>query len=522
MAYSSERPGSGYADDSASQIELLLGGEDEGSLKRPKETVWTAQRCYRCLQNLLHDLILHQRRRFRCRNSSRTHTLWQSFRLLSYLVGGFILVSVVQAICHPSYQRPPEHYSRLHQKILSSTESGRANPDNEKIFIAANIIREDLIRGPWGASLLELVTLLGARNVFVSIYENDSGNATSEALMELQDKLPCNSSVVAGDHLRLSDLPKTTAPGGKKRIKRIAYLAEVRNRALRPLNSSYIPDSTEPSERGFRHTTEQFDRVLFLNDIYFSATDAAQLLFSTNAEKTGRPDYRAACAIDFTANVMFYDTFVVRDVEGYGMGLMFFPWFPAVGKSESRQDVLAEKDAVRVRSCWGGMVAFDAQIFQSKNSNNQSELAITFRHEPEPFWEAAECCLIFADTETRSPAGVYINPFIRVAYTENTWIWLGFFRRYERIFANLQWIVSKIGYPEYNPRRLHNPGQVVKEKVWVNGEDESQPGSFQMLERRAGAGGFCGQRRMFVMKEDINAANKKGEKNWEKLPVPFR
>ncbi|EFE32282.1 uncharacterized protein ARB_00804 [Trichophyton benhamiae CBS 112371] len=497
MAYSGpDEPASGYLDDSTSQIELLLGSEDDGrAFARLKEhgrrRAWTVQRCYRCLENLLRDLILHQRRRFRCRASSPAHTLWLLLKILIFLVGGFVLVSVVQAIFHPSYQQPPEHYAQLQRRILASSEPGRANQRNEKIFIAANIIREDLIRGAWGASLLELVELLGEDNVFVSVYENDSGKATSEALIELQDKLP-------------------------------SYLAEVRNRALRPLDATYTPTSAE-SEKGFRHATEKFDRVLFLNDVYFSATDAVQLLFSTNAEKTGHADYRAACAIDFTANVMFYDTFVVRDNEGYGMGLMFFPWFPVVGKSESRQDVLAEKDAVRVRSCWGGMASFDAQVFQ-KSSGNHSELALTFRHEPEPFWEAAECCLIFADMESTSlesnGAGVYVNPYIRVAYTENTWAWLGFFRRYERIFANLQWIVSKIGYPEYNPRRLHNPGQMVKEKVWVQGDDENQLGSFQMLERKAAVGGFCGQRRMFVMKDDINDANKKGEKNWEKIPVP--
>ncbi|EFR01032.1 hypothetical protein MGYG_04035 [Nannizzia gypsea CBS 118893] len=374
MAYSSGEPASGYLDDSTSQIELLLGSDDDGTalvrLKEPgRRRAWTARRCYCCLKNLLRDLILHQRRRFRYRNASWTHTIWLVFRVLSFFIGGFILVSAVQAIFHPSYQRPPAHYAQLQRRILGSSEPGRANPGKEKIFIAANIIREDLIRGAWGDSLLELIALLGEDNVFVSIYENDSGRASKRINPK---NLQGNSSVVAGDHLRFSDLPTTTAPGGKQRIKRIAYLAEVRNRALRPL-------------------------------------DATTTHHPLNME---------------TASLQ------------------------------------------------------------------------------------------------SSGAGVYINPFIRVAYTENTWIWLNFFRRYERIFANLQWIVSRIGYPEYNPRRLHKTGQMVREKVWVQGDDENQAGSFQMLERKAAAGGFCGQRRMFVMKDDINDANKKGERNWEKIPVP--
>ena len=41
------------------------------------------------------------------------------------------------------------------------------------MFIAANIVDEELIRGPWGSRVVELVELLGRENVFLSIYEND-------------------------------------------------------------------------------------------------------------------------------------------------------------------------------------------------------------------------------------------------------------------------------------------------------------------------------------------------------------
>lgn len=267
-----------------------------------------------------------------------------------------------------------------------------------------------------------------------------------------------------------------------------------------------------------------FDRVLYLNDIFFSAVDAAQLLFSTNKGK-----YRAACAIDFVSNVMFYDSFVVRDTEGYGMGLTSFPWFAPTGSAQSRNAVLAGKDAVPVRSCWGGMASFNAELFQGTRSSNSSAPMLRFRHEPEPFWEAAECCLVFADMEesfgepdVARGTGVFVNPFIRVAYTQHTWDWLPFFRRYERIFRNLQYIVSKIGYPEYNPRRLDRPGQLVKHNVWNNREaaGPGMGGSFQTVERAAAPGGFCGQRRMFLMKRDLASANRRGEKNWEKVFVP--
>jgi hypothetical protein len=77
---------------------------------------------------------------------------------------------------------------------MSTSGHGRGNIHNQKVYIAANIISEDLIRGQWGNSLRELVDLLGDDNVFDSIYENDSGKGTQAALRTLQQSLRCTSS----------------------------------------------------------------------------------------------------------------------------------------------------------------------------------------------------------------------------------------------------------------------------------------------------------------------------------------
>lgn len=116
-------------------------------------------------------------------------------KLAIYLLGAiasFITVSVINAIFNPSYANPPPRYKILEQRVTSSTASGRGNVNNEKIFLAANIINEELIRGPWGSSVLELINIVGEENVFVSIYENDSGNGTRDALEAFQRKLPCS------------------------------------------------------------------------------------------------------------------------------------------------------------------------------------------------------------------------------------------------------------------------------------------------------------------------------------------
>jgi Cryptococcal mannosyltransferase 1 len=199
-----------------------------------------------------------------------------------------------------------------------------------------------------------------------------------------------NASLVS-EHLPLEDIPRVTIPSGDRRIKRIAFLAEVRNRALRPLE--------DPNVR--------FDKLLFINDVMFDPIEAVQLLFSTNIDVHGRTQYGAVCAVDFINAFKFYDYFAARDFEGYEMGMQFFPWFANVGDARSRKDVLAQKDAVRVRSCWGGMTAFEASWFQKtpadKSSNGNTPktsvasiptLPLRFRYEEDPFWEASEVCIL--------------------------------------------------------------------------------------------------------------------------------
>ncbi len=383
-------------------------------------------------------------------------------------------------------------------------------------------------------------------------------------------------SSLVSEHLPLEDIPTITLPTGKQRVKRVAYLAEVRNRALRPLDATWARSFNE-------HTTTdtQFDKLLFLNDVVFSPLDAAQLLFSTNFDyQNGRTRYRAACSVDFINAFKFYDTYATRDLGGYGVGVPFFPWFSDAGKAESRQDVLDGKDAVRVRSCWGGMVAFEAKWFQQArveepavenpnmdeeddeaapsyealaNSDDDRNLnwhwndsflvppmtsrsdlePIRFRSEEDLYWDASECCLINADLQTpRDPSntskdtGIYMNPYVRVAYDARSFGWLGFTRRFERLYSLPHTAINHlVGLPWYNPRRTEEEGDLVEEKVWVQddpdsdsnaGKDKKVKGSYQTLKRTAGRGGFCGTRKLQVLREN----RKEGEKMWEPLPVP--
>lgn len=279
-------------------------------------------------------------------------------RWLPAALGIFLLFLTGNAIFNASYSNPPPY------TILP-----------EKVYIAANIIDEDLIRGRWGDAIVDLVTLLGPQRAFVSIY-----GGPKDALQELEvklDRLGVQSSLVAEEDepIILGELPRVTLPSGETRLKRIRWLAEVRNRALESLAAS----------------PTNFDKILFINDVIFSAQDAARLLFGTRmVESAGgvkRTDYRAACALDFSNPFKYYDTFATRDLEGYALGVPFYPWFTSAGRGESRRDVLDGKNEVRVKSCWGGMVAFEAKWFIKSDPLDYEDAASTDFEDEKPVEE---------------------------------------------------------------------------------------------------------------------------------------
>ena len=403
--------------------------------------------------------------------------------------------------------------------------------------------------------------MIGKDRLFVAIY-----GGPSDALKELEAMLPCEHSVVSQEEepIPLSEIPYTKLPNGESRIKRIAYLAEVRNRALAPLDT----------------LTKKYDRVLFINDIIFSPMDAARLLWGTNLNEAGKAEYKAVCGTDFVRSWKFYDTFATRDLEGFSIGVPIFPWFAGAGDATSRKDVLAGKDAVRVKSCWGGMVAFDGRYLQQtlkSSSSSVSEeppridavgpptLPLRFRSEPEPFVDSSECCLIHSDIialpsfPSLSAAagrdswgeGIFMNPHVRVAYDTKSYSHIWIAKRFERLLALPQGIINKLAHmPVFNPRRGEIEGQIIQDRLWVSSEigmdehvvpdfgdaDKTWQGSnvakrdtmgigkdkefwdgeghYVDYERMARRGGYCGVRQLLVLKEAHLAD---GEGNWDNL-----
>ena len=429
------------------------------------------------------------------------------FRLCLYsLVVVIVILALVTltALFRPSYTDPPAHYRFLRERIEKSEDYGRANPEHQKIFIAASIYDEGghLLGGSWGESVLQLIDMLGNRNVYLSIYENTAGEKAQTAQFIFERRVQCPHTLILEDPPNLDELSHITLPDGSKRTKRITYLAEARNRALEPLDDN--PDV-------------KYDKLLYLNDVTFDPIAAAQLLMSTNLGEHGHTAYRAACAIDFINPFKFYDTYATRDLEGYSMGVPFFPWFTNAGHGYSRADVLAGKDAVRVKSCWGGMVAFDAKPFQT-------DPPLRFRATEDTYWDASECCLVHADIlkdatfeDDGNYMGVYLNPYVRVAYDNSTLAWLPTIQRFERLFSLPHSLVNYIaGMPWFNPRRLEEAGTTVAHTVWISDPTLERGGSFQPESREARGDGYCGIRMLQVMKD----TPREGEKNWETLSAP--
>ncbi|KAH0542536.1 hypothetical protein FGG08_003041 [Glutinoglossum americanum] len=421
--------------------------------------------------------------------------MWTGPLLLVLFVGLFM----------PSYVKYPEWYR---DDIRGDQTEGLGNPGNEKIFIAANIINEDLIRGRWGMAVKYLIHLLGSQNCFLSVYENDSGLGTKEALREFRDSISSNASIVSTT-LPLSYIPTINPPFiGHAVTKRITYLATVRNLALLPLTYALTPFySPTPISPGAEKTSLEnpdfhevpfkptgYSKVLFLNDVVFSPQEAIHLLFDTN-----RGDYAAACALDFINPIKYYDTFALRDTEGNGIGLPFYPFFTF---GESRSAVLAGRESIPVKSCWGGMVAFDATYFTRHEDTLQPP--VRFRSEMEDAWDASECCLIHADIA--DPSRTFLNPYIRTSYDYGTFRLLGFARRIEKAWTYphrfLSWIV---GMPWANLRR----GEKEGERYWT------VDSSGKKVERIAKKGGFCGIRRLQVIEE-----GKGGARKWRKWKLP--
>lgn len=300
---------------------------------------------------------------------------------------------------------------RIHRRLVaheSFAQHRRAHTPSrapERVYIASMHFNNGrILRSHWNEAVLRLADVLGRQNVYVSVYESGSWDDSKDALRELAAELRRHgvphrvetSDVTHRDEMNRPDDSRrdgwVDTPRGRRELRRIPYLARLRNRTLR--------DMLELHAAGV-----VFDKVLFLNDVVFTADDVLQLM------DTNGGDYAAACSLDFADPPRYYDTFALRDVDGKAHVMQTWPYF---GARASRNALVNNMDAVPVASCWNGIVVMPAEPFVSPTRLRFRGVADSLaRHH----LEGSECCLIHADNPLSRTLGVYVNPRVRVGYS---------------------------------------------------------------------------------------------------------
>ncbi|PNH02419.1 Alpha-1,3-mannosyltransferase CMT1 [Tetrabaena socialis] len=303
-----------------------------------------------------------------------------------------------------------------------------------KCIIVANLYNSAEVLPNMITQLVRLATLLGPANMLVSIYESGSRDATAEWLRLLRGVLgalsvPC--IVTAGGNL--------TRRAGQDRI---AFLASVRQAAV---------DQVLAACGGLAEGFCSADRIVYLNDVFFEATDvvrllqyrdahvacgldfepilaehpapeqrrfmalhlqqvwrvpgplAARLAALTPAFRLWQKAYRRSVSLLRLLPLSFYDEWVARDVAG---GRFVRP-FPYTSHGPTAQ---------RIRSglpfaaycCWNGLAALAGAPLLSGR--------VAFRAHRDGECGTSECSLLCDDLHRLGHTRVVVDPGVRVAY----------------------------------------------------------------------------------------------------------
>ncbi|KAJ2967950.1 hypothetical protein NQ176_g9417 [Zarea fungicola] len=354
------------------------------------------------------------------------------------------------------------HHNLAREREYVPRKTGRAK---ERIYIAGmHFNNGDILRSHWNAAR-ERERELGRQQ----------RPAAGPGAPAREPRVPHRvdiSEVTHKDEIEKGDKDQAgwiETPRGKKELRRIPYLAKLRNKTLQDLIDLYKKGVT-------------FDKVLFLNDVVFTTDDIVTLMDTNDGA------YAAACSLDFSKPPLYYDTFALRDAEGSSHIMQTWPYFKARG---SRSPLVHNQDAVPVRSCWNGIVVMPADPFVSPTKLRFRGISdsLALQH-----LEGSECCLIHADNPLSQTLGVYINPRVRVGYnppayeathSPSSWVtateifiglWKNRLKRWTRISFE-GWVVqSRVAEWQKQDMSNHEPGvfclinemQVLVENGWAH------------------------------------------------------
>ncbi|OMJ71149.1 hypothetical protein SteCoe_30715 [Stentor coeruleus] len=293
-----------------------------------------------------------------------------------------VILSIITFLCCYLYTQPSHNLLDLDQDY--------------NFFIAANFYNSESSLQYSLPELKKVISMLNrGDNIFISFAENGSKDNTFMILQDFLNNtnvrynlLHCNESGILNWKMRTILGEKHTLKAVKNLpALRYARMAMLRNLALKPLYNN-------PFTNGLPI------KVLFLNDIYFTATDLLNLI------STRKGNYDIACGLDFY--YQFYDILVSRDIKGHWFS-GFYPFFHDLKSREN----LTSSLPIKVQSCWNGMVSMNAEGFLNKS--------IMFRGREYNYKDTCECvqseCLLICVDFIRAGLDqIYINPNVRVSY----------------------------------------------------------------------------------------------------------
>lgn len=198
--------------------------------------------------------------------------------LLALLLVLFLVDALFLLHARPRTRRIPPHHDRHHD---ITTDHG-SNNNNGSVFVVSVHRNTGDILPEWSAAALALVDYLGRDRVYFSALESGSQDDTKEKLVALRDQLlardvPNTVTLGMTVYEQLDEMWARPDPAGPRPpgwiwnpedklydLRRIAYLAKERNRAMKPMY--------ELERQGLK-----FDKILWINDVVFNVSPSALL-----------------------------------------------------------------------------------------------------------------------------------------------------------------------------------------------------------------------------------------------------
>ncbi|KAJ3300705.1 capsular associated protein [Borealophlyctis nickersoniae] len=267
-----------------------------------------------------------------------------------------------------------------------------------RIYLAMNVHNNEAVLPEVMAQVVRLAGMLGGPDhIFVSVYENGSRDRTRSLLRQWEAAL----AALGIEHSIVGEVAMAS-----RQENRILKLARVRNTALAPL----LQGGGRIMGKDGR-MTPPFDRIAFMNDVYWCAEDVMEMLHQSlkqDADITCGLDYNwADGAKERGEDPVFYDIWIARNMDG----VMWTngPWnnFTQNHLSDNR---LNRNLPFQAQCCWNGGAILRIEPFirngvRFRAGNHQGgECA------------ASECSLLCNDFLYHGWDRVLVVPSVRYSY----------------------------------------------------------------------------------------------------------